>query len=270
MKTDITTSYIDELVRQYLPKNKCDKVAQAMEYSVFGGGKRVRPMLLLATCQAVKGSICDSAKIMAVVLEFIHTYSLIHDDLPCMDNDDLRRGKRSCHMQYGEATAVLAGDALLNLAAEVAFGGPIANKNYAKACQFMFAMSGINGMVHGQSLDLFTETKSTEDAEAVALHKTGDLIRAAVVCGALCGGASEEEIVVFDEIASKLGICYQIVDDMLDAEKCEKSFLDIYSERDLKQFAKKLTDQIIELCDSLPYKLEFVKEIVTNNLSRKF
>lgn len=269
MKTNITVDYIDELIRKYLPKN-CDKVAQAMEYSVFSGGKRIRPMLLLATCQAVCGKLNDSARIIATSLEFIHTYSLIHDDLPCMDNDDIRRGKRSCHMQYGEATAVLAGDALLNLAAEIAFCGPLSNKNYAKACQYLFAMSGINGMVHGQSLDLFTETKSVEDAEAVALHKTGDLIRAAIVCGALCGGANEDEIRVFDEIASKLGICYQVVDDMLDSEKCEKSFLDVYSERDLKHFAVKLTNEIIELCDTLPYDLQFVKEIVNNNLSRKF
>lgn len=269
MKISITTEYIDELIRKNLPNN-CDKVAQAMEYSVFSGGKRIRPMLLLATCQAVSGKINDGAKIMAVVLECIHTYSLIHDDLPCMDNDDLRRGKRSCHMQFGEATAILAGDALLNLSAEIAFAGPLSNKNYAKACQYMFAMSGINGMVHGQSLDLFSETKTVEDAEAVALHKTGDLIRAAMVCGALCGGASDEEIKVFDEIASKLGICYQVIDDMLDAQKCEKSFLDIYNERDLKQFAAKLTAKIIKLCDSLPYDLEFVKEIVNNNLSRKF
>lgn len=269
MKTNITTDYIDELLHKYLPKN-CDKVAQAMEYSVFSGGKRIRPMLLLATCKAVSGKLSESAKIMAVVLEFIHTYSLIHDDLPCMDNDDLRRGKRSCHMQFGEATAVLAGDALLNLATEVAFGGPLSNKGYAQACQYMFKMSGIGGMVHGQSLDLFTETKTLEDAEAVALHKTGDLIRAAMVCGALCGGVSDDEIKVFDEIASKLGICYQVIDDMLDSKKCEKSFLDIYSERDLKQFAAKLTEEIIALCDSLPYDLEFVKEIVNSNLLRKF
>lgn len=269
MKTNITTDYIDELLRKYLPKS-CDKVAQAMEYSLFSGGKRIRPMLLLATCKAVAGKITESAKIMSVVLEYTHTYSLIHDDLPCMDNDDLRRGKRSCHMQFGEATAVLAGDALLNLAAEVAFSGPLSNKGYAQACQYMFKMSGIGGMVHGQSLDLFTETKTLEDAEAVALHKTGDLIRAAVVCGALCGGASDDEIKVFDEIASKLGICYQVIDDMLDSEKCEKSFLDIYSERDLKQFATKLTAKIIALCDSLPYDLEFVKEIVNSNLLRKF
>ncbi|MDE7454783.1 MAG: polyprenyl synthetase family protein, partial [Clostridia bacterium] len=198
------------------------------------------------------------------------TYSLIHDDLPCMDNDDVRRGKRSCHMQYGEATAVLAGDGLLNLATEVAFSGPLSNKNYAQACQYMFKMSGIAGMVHGQSLDLFTETKTLADAEAVALHKTGDLIRAAIVCGALCGGAKAEEIDTFDNFASKLGICYQVVDDLLDAEKCEKSFLDVFSERTLKEYASKLTAEILSLCDSLPYDLTFVKEIASNNLSRKF
>lgn len=269
MKTNISVEYVDELIRKYLPKNR-DKVAQAMEYSLFTGGKRIRPVLLLATCKAVSGKLTESAKILSVVLEYVHTYSLIHDDLPCMDNDDLRRGKRSCHMQFGEATAVLAGDALLNLAAEVAFSGPLSNKNYAQACQYMFNMSGINGMVHGQSLDLFTETKTLADAESVALHKTGDLIRAAVVCGALCGGVNGDEIKVFDEIAGKLGICYQVIDDMLDAEKCEKSFLDVFTPRALKEYATKLTAEIIALCDSLPYDLAFVKEIVNNNLSRKF
>lgn len=269
MKNNITVEYVDELIRKYIPKNY-DKVVLAMEYSLFGGGKRIRPMLLLATCKAVSGKLNENAKIMAVVLEFIHTYSLIHDDLPCMDNDDIRRGKRSCHMQYGEATAVLAGDALLNLAAETAFGGPLGSKNYAQACQFMFKMSGINGMVHGQSLDLFSETKTVEDAEAVALHKTGDLIRAAIVCGALCGGAEDSEIEIFDKIAIKLGICYQVIDDMLDSQKCEKSFLDVFSERALKEYAAKQTAEVIALCDSLPYDLEFVKEIVNNNLSRKF
>lgn len=269
MKNNITVDYIDDILRKYLPKN-CDKVAQAMEYSVFSGGKRIRPMLLLATCKAVGGKISENAKLLCAVLEYIHTYSLIHDDLPCMDNDDIRRGKRSCHMQFGEATAVLAGDALLNLATEVAFLGALGNKNYVRACQYMFKMSGINGMVHGQSLDLFTETKTVEDAEAVAVHKTGDLLRAAMVCGALCGGAKDGELQIFDEIATKLGICYQVVDDMIDAEKCEKSFLDVYNERDLKQFAARLTSQIIVLCDKLPYDLEFVKEIVNSNLSRKF
>ncbi|MCM1533490.1 MAG: polyprenyl synthetase family protein, partial [Corallococcus sp.] len=161
-------------------------------------------------------------------------------------------------------------DALLNLASEIVFDGPLNNKNYVAACKFLFEMSGIRGMVHGQSLDLFTETKTVEDANSVALHKTGDLIRAAIVCGALCGGATSEETQVFDRIATKLGICYQIEDDMLDASKCEKSFLDVMSERELRDYASELTSEIKTLCDGLPYELTFIKEIADKNLSRKF
>lgn len=171
-------------------------------------------------------------------------------------------------MQYGEASAVLAGDALLNLAAETVLEGPLANKKYLAACKYLFNMSGINGMVHGQSLDLFTETKTVDDANAVALHKTGDLIRASIVCGALCGGASDEEVIIFDEIASKLGVCYQVIDDMLDSEKCEKSFLDVMSERALKEYASKLTYEIKELTARLPYDTSYLEEIADKNLVR--
>lgn len=268
MKTNISVEFVDELLKQRLPKSH-DKVMQAMEYSLFSGGKRFRPMLLLRTTQAVGKSVNEGAKTLAAALEFVHTYSLIHDDLPCMDNDDMRRGKRSCHMQYGEATAVLAGDALLNLAFETALCGPVSNKRYMSACSYLFRMSGICGMVHGQSLDLFTETKTLEDANAVALHKTGDLIRAAIVCGALCGGATDDEVAIFDDIAAKLGICYQVVDDILDSSKCEKSFLDVMNERSLNEYAAKLTSEVKALCDKLPYDLTYLKEFCDRNLSRK-
>ncbi|MCH5156935.1 MAG: polyprenyl synthetase family protein [Clostridiales bacterium] len=268
MKTDITVAYIDEILRSYLPKTR-DKVQQAMEYSLFSGGKRFRPMLLLATAKAVGKRINEGAKSLAASLEFIHTYSLIHDDLPCMDNDDMRRGKRSCHMQFGEASAVLAGDALLNLAMETALKGPLSNKNYQAACAYMFKMSGIMGLVHGQSLDLFSETKTVDDAMELAIAKTGTLIRAALVCGALCGGATEEEVAVFDEIACKLGVCYQIIDDILDSKKCEKSFLDMYSEADLFDHVRLLNSEITAACDKLPYDLTFIKEFCDQNISRK-
>lgn len=270
MKTKIVldAGYVDEIVKAYLPKNS-NKVAQAMEYSLFSGGKRFRPLLLLATARAVAGKISDDAKILAASLEFIHTYSLIHDDLPCMDNDDIRRGKRSCHMQFGEASAVLAGDALLNLAMETALQGSMNKENYRKACVFLFRMSGNRGMVNGQSLDLFTETKTLQDADAVALHKTGDLIRAALVCGAYCAGAKEEEISLFDEIAAKFGISYQVIDDLLDAEKCEKSYLDVMSERACTEYAEKLTREVKTLCEKLPYDMSFIEQIADTNLSRK-
>ncbi len=268
MKTNITVQYIDGIIKEYLPKNR-DKVQQAMEYMLFSGGKRFRPMLLLNTAKAVGGRVTDGAKILAAALEFVHTYSLIHDDLPCMDNDDIRRGRRSCHMQFGEACAVLAGDALLNLAAETVFEGPMSNKNYQAACAYLFRMSGINGLVHGQSLDLFTETKNIDEATELAIAKTGTLIRAALVCGAIVGGATQQEAGLFDEIACKLGVCYQIIDDILDSKKCEKSFLDVYSENDLIDHVRELNEEIKGICDKLPYDLTFIKEFCDQNLARQ-
>ncbi len=268
MKTNVTVQYIDGIIREYLPKNR-DKVQQAMEYMLFSGGKRFRPMLLLNTAKAVGGRITDGAKILAAALEFVHTYSLIHDDLPCMDNDDMRRGRRSCHMQFGEACAVLAGDALLNLAAETVFRGPMSNKNYQAACAYLFRMSGIDGLVHGQSLDLFTETKNIDDATELAVAKTGTLIRAALVCGATVGGATQEEAALFDEIACKLGVCYQIIDDILDSKKCEKSFLDMYTESDLIDHVHELNGEIKAICDRLPYDLQFIKDFCEENAARK-
>lgn len=268
MATKIDVKYVDELVKAFLP-DQHDKVTQAVEYSLFSGGKRSRPILLLATARAVCGRITHNAKIMATALEYIHTYSLIHDDLPAMDNDDIRRGKRSCHMQFGEASAVLAGDALLNLACEAVFSGNFAENGYAEACKTLFKMSGITGMIYGQSLDLFTETRSIEDADAVALHKTGDLIRAALVCGALTGGATKAEIPVFDQIGQKFGIAYQVIDDMLDADKIERSYLDVLTERECHEYAERLTDEIKALCDSLTkYDLSFIKDYADKNLSR--
>lgn len=265
----IDEKYVDELVKQFIPEQH-DKVTQAVEYSLFTGGKRSRPILLLATARAVGGRITSNAKILAAALEYIHTYSLIHDDLPAMDNDDIRRGKRSCHMQYGEASAVLAGDALLNLACETVFCGNFEEHGYKEACKTLFKLSGISGMIYGQSLDLFTETHSVEDADAVALHKTGDLIRAALVCGALAGGASKAEIPVFDEIGQKFGIAYQVIDDMLDHDKIERSYLDVFSERECHEYAERLTEEIKALCDKLgKYDLSFIKDYADKNLSRR-
>ena len=270
MKTKITLELIEENLRKYLPKNG-GKVAQAMEYSLFSGGKRFRPLLLLNTAQAVGNKVTDNALILSAALEYIHTYSLIHDDLPAMDNDELRRGVRTCHMQYGEAAATLAGDALLNLAAEIVFEGKLSDKYYVNACKYLFNKSGINGMIYGQCLDLFAETKSVEDATEVATHKTGDLIRAAIVCGALCGHATEDEVAVFEQIATDFGIAYQIVDDLIDAEKCEKSMLDLFNPRECREYAKKLTANVIALCDSLPqYDLTFIKEYANKNLNRTY
>ena len=270
MATKITVQLIDDNLRKHLPKEG-GKVQQAMEYSLFSGGKRFRPLLLLNTAQAVGKKVTDNALILATALEYIHTYSLIHDDLPAMDNDDLRRGRRTCHLQFGEAAAILAGDALLNLAAEIVFDGKLSDAYYQKACKYLFQKSGIGGMIYGQCLDLFAETKCVQDATEVAIHKTGDLIRAAIVCGALLGHATDDEVAVFEQIATDFGIAYQVVDDLIDAEKCEKSILDIFNPRECRQYAEKLTKNVLALCDSMPqYDLTFIKEYAQKNLSRNF
>lgn len=270
MKNNITIELIEENLRKYLPKSG-GKVQQAMEYSLFSGGKRFRPLLLLNTALAVGKKVTDNALILATALEYVHTYSLIHDDLPAMDNDDLRRGRRTCHLQFGEAAAILAGDALLNLAAEIVFCGKLSDKYYLDACKYLFNKSGICGMIYGQCLDLFAETKTVSDATEVATHKTGDLLRAAIVCGALCGHATPEEVAVFEQIATNFGIAYQIVDDLIDAEKCEKSMLDIFNPRECREYAEKLTQDIVDLCNSMPqYDLTFIKEYAEKNLNRKF
>ena len=267
MKT-VDKAFVNELLKQSVP-NASNKATMALEYSLMGGGKRIRPLLLLNTAKAVGKRLSKNAQKLAVALECIHTYSLIHDDLPCMDNDDIRRGKRTCHMQYGEAFALLAGDALLNLAVETVFQGSF-NKNYISACQFLFKMSGVYGMIHGQCLDLLASGRDLQEANQIALHKTGDLFRASIVCGAMCAGANSQEIAIFDEIATKFGICYQVIDDLLDAEKCEQSFLDIMSEKECRAYAEDLTNQVKALCDSLPYDLQFIKDIADRNFSRKF
>ena len=215
MKNEFTVEMIDEMLRKHLPKTS-DKVEQAVEYSLFSGGKRFRPLLLLNTAKAVGKRKNSNAELLAVALEYVHTYSLIHDDLPAMDNDDVRRGVRTCHLQFGEAAAILAGDALLNLAMEVTLCGNLSDKRYQKACAYLFKSSGSNGMLFGQSLDLFSATSTFEDAKLVASHKTGDLIRAAIVCGALCGHASDDEVAVFEQIATDFGIAYQVVADLLE------------------------------------------------------
>ncbi|MGN1066232.1 MAG: polyprenyl synthetase family protein [Candidatus Fimimonas sp.] len=267
-KNKIPVEKIDELLRKYLPQ-KNDKVVQAMEYSLFSGGKRFRPLLLLNTALAVGKKVNENAERLAVALEYVHTYSLIHDDLPAMDNDELRRGRRTCHLQFGEAAAILAGDALLNTAMEVVLEGNLSNKHYQQAVSYLFAKSGVNGMLYGQSLDLFSQTQCFDEANEVALHKTGDLLRAAIVCGALCGRATEEEVETFDLIGSAFGIAYQVVDDLLDAQKCEKSFLDVMSERECREYARKLTEKLVELCNSMPqYDLSFIVDCAMKNLSR--
>lgn len=198
-----------------------------MRYSVFAGGKRLRPALLLLSARACGLSFKDAMPV-ACAAEMIHTYSLIHDDLPAMDDDDLRRGKPTSHKKFGEAIAILAGDALLNMAFETAFlcrfNRRLAPKNVLEAISELAGASGASGMIGGQVLDITSENKKIGKSALSRLHekKTGALIRASVVCGALMSGAKPEVVKSFAEYGEKAGLAFQIADDILDLTGDEK------------------------------------------------
>lgn len=206
---------INEALMEYMPKGD-DVVSQAMRYSVENGGKRIRPSLLLAFCDICSGDI-KKALPLACALEMIHTYSLIHDDLPCMDDDDTRRGKPSCHIVYGYEYALLAGDALLTLAFETALKAELPPHLVIAATKELAKASGWAGMVGGQVIDLQNEGKQVGPDDVVRMYnlKTGELIRAACVIGCIAAGASDK-IPYATVFAHNIGLSFQIVDDILD------------------------------------------------------
>ncbi|MCX7981497.1 MAG: polyprenyl synthetase family protein [Syntrophales bacterium] len=202
------------------PVRAPNTIIEAMRYSLLAGGKRIRPILCLAGAEAVGGEI-DSVLPVACALEFIHTYSLIHDDLPAMDDDDFRRGRPTCHRVFGEAMAILAGDALLTEAfAIVAQSGLIHRSKAEKYLQVMYEMAqaaGITGMVGGQVMDVESEGKELTLADLKRMHekKTGAMIRVSVTSGAFLGGGKEDEISALGTYGDHLGLAFQIADDIL-------------------------------------------------------
>ena len=212
-----------ELGKQFpLPELLQKKVFHAMQYGILDGGKRIRPVLTMAVCDMLGGNLADAARV-GCAIEAIHSYSLIHDDLPCMDNDDMRRGKPSCHKAYGEDIALLAGDGLLTRAFEIlAEGGTMPPELMLRTVKEVSVAAGCYGMIGGQVIDLSCENRKDVTLEELTeLHrgKTGALIRVCAVCGCLCGGLCDEsdekvqKIVAFSE---KLGLAFQIKDDILD------------------------------------------------------
>lgn len=206
---------INSALKQYLPKSD-DIVSQAMRYSVENGGKRVRPSLMLGFCELCGGD-AEKTLPLACALEMIHTYSLIHDDLPCMDNDDFRRGKPSCHIKFGYEYALLAGDALLTLAFETALKSELPPEITVAATKELAVAAGWAGMVGGQVIDLQNEGKrvTVEEIEKMDALKTGELIRAACVIGCMAAGRNDK-IPFAEEYARCEGLAFQIVDDILD------------------------------------------------------
>lgn len=217
MKNDI--SLVESRLTDLLPKcaNGQDEVVEAMKYSLVNGGKRLRPVLCLEFAKACGGDRFDALD-FACAVEYIHTYSLIHDDLPCMDDDDMRRGKPSCHKQFGEATALLAGDALLTHAFQIVAGAELDDSKIALACSLLAQNAGVQGMVGGQVIDLKYESESPDLRQLLSVHrlKTGALISAACLLGCIAAGADDKKIAAASAYAYDLGVAFQIKDDILD------------------------------------------------------
>jgi geranylgeranyl diphosphate synthase type II len=214
---------VDAALNRLMPGENAQppSIHRAMRYSVQAGGKRVRPILCLESARIFSSDVTPVLPV-ACALEFIHTYSLIHDDLPALDNDDLRRGKPTCHKQFGEATAILAGDALLTLAFETLANAPIDPARRVAILSHVGASAGtVNGMVGGQVADLEAEGRAIQPAELEYIHrsKTAALIRASVVSGAIAGGADDGDVARLKRFGGTIGWAFQVVDDILDVEE---------------------------------------------------
>ncbi len=261
-------------------------VVSSARYSLLAGGKRIRPIILLEFYKLFGGDD-DCAYNFACALEMIHTYSLIHDDLPCMDNDDLRRGKPANHIKYGESLALLAGDALLTESFGVAARTMGINPEYvAKALSYMSANAGISGMIGGQVIDTCFEGELDGNVlKEMYLLKTGALLKTAAVCGAVLAGADDEKVKLCEKYAENLGLAFQIIDDILDCtadeEKLGKSigsdeknnkvtFVSLYGLEKCKETAKELTRKAMDILDLIGGNTETIKAITDYLLNREY
>ncbi len=302
------TEEAEKVVMKYLPDPE-DKfqhtVIEAMNYSVTVGGKRLRPLLMQETYRMFRGQDEIVEPFMAAI-EMIHTYSLVHDDLPCMDNDTLRRGKETTWKKYGEAMAVLAGDGLLNFAYETAgrsfelvekegslfeaSSETIASRyqSCAKAMKILTEKAGIFGMVGGQCLDVEAEKKDLSLSEDELLfiheHKTAALIQACFMIGGVLAGAGKRQIERLEKIGYNIGVAFQIRDDMLDVigdtetmgkttgsdeRDGKKTYVTLHGLEQSEADEKRLTDEALELLEGLPGKHEFMEELLLSLLGRR-
>ena len=244
-------SAIDEYLSDSI--DEISVLIDSMKYSASSGGKRIRPFLTLEVAKMLGGDI-DAALPYACAIEMIHTYSLIHDDLPCMDNDDIRRGKPTNHIVFGEANALLAGDALLTKAFEVAAQNKlVSSENRVAAVLLLSQNSGADGMIGGQVLDLAGEKERLSEGTHLMMNrmKTGCLIRTAALLGALCAGYGEGTIEYADikKYAENVGLAFQIEDDILDigTEDNKTTFLTFMSESEAKKKISELTDEAVSI-----------------------
>ena len=261
--------------------DKPDRLLQAMSYALMAGGKRIRPILCLAAAETIDG---DPQEVMpaACALEMIHTYSLIHDDLPAMDDDDMRRGQPTCHKAFDEATAILAGDALLTLAFQMLSSIAINKAEHAakwlRVIQLISHAAGYCGMIQGQMLDMASEKKQLSLAELKSMHrlKTGALIEASVRCGAELAGVNSTQIQMLERYAQNIGLAFQVTDDILnvegdpeimgkavgtDEQRHKTTYPALLGLTQSKEFADQLVDTALSALDAFDQKAEPLRAI---------
>jgi Geranylgeranyl pyrophosphate synthase len=288
MSIEAIRDYFNEELKNYFNgKDGLNKIIyDSQNYSLNIGGKRIRPILCLLTYNMYKDSY-EKALPLALALEMIHTYSLIHDDLPAMDNDDLRRGKPTNHIVYGDAIAILAGDALLNEACNILIDYSIKNGgNALEASKIILYSSGSEGMIGGQVVDIVYEGKSISEDELLYMHKkkTGELIKASILAGAVMAEANGDDIDKLRIYGEKLGLAFQVKDDILDVvgntEKLGKkiksdennnktNFITTYGLEKCNEICEKLTNECVDILESLTVNTTSLKELTFMLLNRE-
>ena len=281
---------IEEIIRNYLPKETgfAKELAGAMNYSMLAGGKRIRPMLMQETYRLFGGE-GELVEPFMAAMEMVHTHSLVHDDLPAIDNDEYRRGKKTTHAQYGESMAILCGDALLNYAYETAFLAFGMTKDVSKvgrALQIMGDKVGIYGMLGGQTVDVENDGKplSKEELDYIYANKTSALIEGSMMVGAALAGAAEDEIFLIESVGYRVGLAFQIQDDILDVtstteelgkpvfsdEKNNKTtYVSLYGIEKAGEEVKRLSDEALENLGELGTTNPFLNELITYLMTRK-
>lgn len=277
-----------ELIESYMAKDfikgdaSYEKVIEASGYAVEGKGKRIRPIMMMAAYELFRNDT-ESILPFCAAMEYIHNYSLIHDDLPAMDNDDLRRGRPTCHKVYGEATAILAGDALLTKAFEKMLSSD--HENGPAAAYIIAKAAGTDGMIGGQTIDIENEGKKIPLKLLNELHalKTGALIRASFMAGAVLGGADEKTASLLGEFGSMIGLAFQIKDDMLDvtsdeltlgkpigsdAKNEKTTYLTYFSLEECENIIKDLSEKCDKIADEFKDKGKFIKGLNEYLLNR--
>lgn len=283
------TEEVNRILNRYFPEETGEEhlLCEAMNYSVAAGGKRLRPVLLLETFRMFGGAD-SSAEPFAAAIELIHTYSLVHDDLPAMDNDRYRRGKLTTHAKFGEAVGILAGDALLNYAFEIMSDAVCAQgARAAEAMRILAAKAGVRGMIAGQTVDLAYTGKplSVELLDYINKRKTSALLCAALMAGAALAGAKEEELRILEQVGTYAGLAFQIKDDILDVtgdeaklgkplhsdERNEKTtYVALTGIEEAEKKVRQYSGQAAELLDRLPYRNPFLKELLLYLAERNY